>query len=243
MFIESVHWPRWALRVGGRLNKAPCLTSREKNLVILPGKHYIAKLVVVYFHELVKHQGYHFTEGAVRSGGVRSGGFWITGGKRLVSSVIFSCVPCRKLRWHFECQRMADLPADQLEQAPSFTYVRVDVFGPWSVVTRRTRDGQANSKRCAVLFTCLCVRAIHIEVIEDMSSSAFINALRLFVSIRGKVKEFRSDRGTNFVGATAVLRIDTVNVESEGVKKVLFLEVFGYLTCPTVHTCVGRGNG
>ena len=117
---------------------------------------------------------------------------------------------------------MADLPADRLEEAPPFTYVGVDVFGPWSVVTRRTRGGQANSKRWAVLFTCLCIRPIHIEVIEDMSSSAFINALRRFVAIPGKVKQFRSDRGTNFVGATSDLQIDAVNVEDQEMKKVLF---------------------
>lgn len=205
------------LRVGGRLSKATHLVSKEKNPIILPSKHHVSRLIAIHCHEIVKHQGRHFTEGQIRSEG-----YWIIGGKRLVSSIIFSCVPCRKLRGRFEYQRMADLPADRLEQAPPFTYVGVDVFGPWPVVTRRTRGGQANSKRWAVLFTCLCIRAIHIEVIEDMSSSAFINALRRFVAIRGKVKQFRSDRGTNFVGATADLRIDTVNVEDEGVRKVLF---------------------
>ena len=205
------------LCVGGRLSKATHLVSKEKNPIILPSKHHVSRLIARHCHEVVKHQGRHFTEGQIRSEG-----YWIIGGKRLVSSIIFNCVPCRKLRGRFEYQRMADLPADRLEIAPPFTYVGVDVFGPWSVVTRRTRGGQAHSKRWAVLFTCLGIRAIHIEVIEDMSSSAFINALRRFVAIRGKVKQFRSDRGTNFVGAKADLRIDTVNIEDEGVQKVLF---------------------
>lgn len=152
--------PDVLLRVGGRLNKAHCLTSKEKNPVILPGKHYVARLIVTHFHELVKHQGRHFTESAVRAGG-----FWITGGKRLVSSVIFRCIKCRKFRGRFECQKMSDLPADRLEQTPPFTYVGLDTFGPWPVLTRRTRGGQANSKRWAILFTCLCVRAVHIEVV------------------------------------------------------------------------------
>ena len=183
------------LRVGGRLKNAPVLISREKHPVSIPGKHHIAKLIVLQFHEEVQHQGRLFTEGAIRKGGFR-----ITGGKRLVSSVIFSCVKCRRLRGKLEGQKMADLPSDCLEEAPPFTYVGLDVFGPWSITTRRTRGGQANSKRWAVLFTCLCIRAIHIEVIEELSSSAFINALCIFVAIRGKVKQFRSDRGTNFVG-------------------------------------------
>ena len=209
--------PDGIMRVGGRLKNAPVLISREKHPVIIPGKHHIAKLIALQFHEEVQHQGRHFTEGAIRAGG-----FWITGGKRLVSTIIFSCVKCRKLRGKLEGQKMADLPSDRLEEAPPFTYVGLDVFGPWSVTTRRTRGGQANSKRWAVLFTCLCIRAVHIEVLEDLSSSAFINALRRFVGIRGKVKQFRSDRGTNFVGATDDLHIDAINVEDEHLQKYLY---------------------
>ena len=96
--------------------------------------------------------------------------------------------------------------------------VGVDCFGPWTVVTRRTRGGVANNKRWTVLLTRMSSRAIHIEVIEELSASSFINALRRFVSIRGKVQIFRSDRGTNFVGSTESLGI---NVESAPVKDFL----------------------
>ena len=203
------------LRVGGRLSRSS-LSSDEKHPIILPGKHHVSKLLVSFFHEQVKHQGRHFTEGAVRTAG-----FWITGCKRLTSSLIFNCVKCKKLRGQFVGQKMSDLPKDRVEQSSPFSYVGVDVFGPWEVTCRRTRGGQASSKRWAVLFTCLAIRAVHIEIIEDMSSSAFINALRRFVSIRGKVKQFRSDRGTNFVGATDSIQVETINVEDEKTKSFL----------------------
>lgn len=119
-------------------------------------------------------------------------------------------------------QKMSDLPRDRLEPGPAFTSVGVDTFGPWQVVTRRTRGGQANSKRWAILFTCLATRAIHIEVIEELSSSSFINALRRLIAIRGNMKEFRSDRGTNFIGATDILKVDTVTVEDGQVKNFLY---------------------
>ena len=221
--------PNGLLRVGGRLSRAPCLTPKEKHPVIVPNTH-VAKLLVTHFHESVKHQGRLFTEGAVRTGG-----FWIVGGKRLVSSVIHRCVQCKKLRGHFESQKMSELPSDRLEKAPPFTYVGLDTFGPWSVTTRKTRGGAANSKRWAILFTCLCVRAIHIEVVEDMSSSAFINALRRFIAVRGKVKQFRSDRGTNFVGATDDLKINAINVEDETVKQ-FFLDTGSTWLFNTPHS-------
>lgn len=106
-------------------------------------------------------------------------------------------------------QKMSELPADRLTMDPPFTHVGLDVFGPWSVTTRRTRGGAAESKRWAVSFACLSTRAVHLEVIESMSTSSFINALRRFLSIRGPVKHMRSDRGTNFIGACRELQIKT----------------------------------
>ncbi|XP_058644226.1 uncharacterized protein LOC131547576 isoform X2 [Onychostoma macrolepis] len=90
---------------------------------------------------------------------------------------------------------------------PPFSYVGLDVFGPWEVITHCTRGGQANSKRWAVLFTCMFTRGVHIEVIESMTSSSLINALRRFFSIRGPAKQLRSDCGMNFVGASRELKM------------------------------------
>jgi len=128
----------------------------------------------------VQYQGRHFTLGAIRSHSL-----WILGGKRLINSVINSCIKCKKLRGRQQIQKMADLPVDRLTPAPPFSFVGLDVFGPWLVSARRTRGGVANSKRWAVLFTCLTTRAIHIELIESMDSSSFINALRRFLALRG----------------------------------------------------------
>ncbi len=162
------------LRVGGRLVKAD-LSSEEKRPLIIPGRSHVALLLIRHFHEQTHHQGRHFTEGVIRSAG-----YWIIGGKRWVSSLIHSCVVCRRLRRGCETQKMADLPTDRLSAEPPFTNVVLDVFGPWSVSARETRGGYAESKRWAVLFTCLNIRAIHIEVIESLNTSSFINALRSF---------------------------------------------------------------
>ena len=120
---------------------------------------------------------------------------------------------------------MANLPEERLIPGqPPFTSVGVDVFGPWNVTTRKTRGSIVNSKRWAALFTCLVTRAVHIEVLEEMSSLSFINALRRFTAIRGKVKTFWSDRGTNFVGAVEPLHIDTICIEDTPLKQFLYNE-------------------
>lgn len=127
------------LHVGGRLSCAD-LTKEEKHPLIIPHTHRIATLLVRHFHEQVAHQGRHITKGAIRSAG-----YWIIGSKHLVSSVIHKCVTCCRLRGRLEHQKMADLPANHLIPEPSFTTVGLDVFWPWSVMTHRTRGGNADS--------------------------------------------------------------------------------------------------
>ncbi|KAJ7317359.1 hypothetical protein JRQ81_003521 [Phrynocephalus forsythii] len=88
---------------------------------------------------------------------------------------------------------MAYLPPERLSPGPPFTNVGLDVFAPRSVTAHGTRGSQANSKCWGTISTCLSIRAVHIEVIESMDPSIFINALRRFQAYRGPVKTFRSD--------------------------------------------------
>ncbi|XP_015230163.1 PREDICTED: uncharacterized protein LOC107084718 [Cyprinodon variegatus] len=202
------------LRVGGHLHHSS-LNRTEKNPVIIPGQHHVAALIIRHCHEQVHHQGSHFTEGAVHTSG-----FWIVGCKRKVSSILNQCVTCKRLRAPLIVQKMANLPADRLTTDPPFTNVGLDVFGPWHISSRRARGGLLYSKRWAAMFTCMSVRAVHIEVIESHDTSSFINAFRRFLAVRGPVKHIRSDRGTNFVGACKELRIPC-NIDDSTVKTYL----------------------
>lgn len=97
---------------------------------------------------------------------------------------------------------MASLPEDRITPSkPAFTYVGVDCFGPFTV-----RRGRTTAKRYGVLFTCLVIRAVHIEVVLSMDTESFINALRRFIARRGRPEEIRSDNGGNFVKGERELR-------------------------------------
>lgn len=71
------------------------------------------------------------------------------------------------------------------------------------------------------MFSCMSTRAVHIELIETMSTDSFINALRRLFSIRGPVKQIRSDCRTNFVGASRELKIDKTDFNKEDVDSYL----------------------
>lgn len=55
----------------------------------------------------------------------------------------------------------------------------------------------------------MSTRAVHIELLESLSTDSLISALRRFLSVRGPAKLLRSDRGTNFVGAAKELHMST----------------------------------
>jgi len=178
------------LRVGGRLQNSN-LPFEEKHPIILTKTSVLSKLIINQCHMQVQHQGRGMTIAEARSLG-----YWIIGVNRLTSSIIHSCVICRRVRAEPVKQKMSALPAERITPSPPFTAVATDCFGPFVVKQQRKEV-----KRYGVLFTCLASRAIHIEVVDDLSTDAFINALRCFIAIRGPIRKLYSDRGTNFVGA------------------------------------------
>lgn len=53
---------------------------------------------------------------------------------------------------------------------------------------------------------CLTTRAIHLELVTNLSTEAFMASLDWFISRRGKCSDIYSDNGTNLVGAQKVLK-------------------------------------
>ncbi|XP_028413601.1 uncharacterized protein LOC114536441 [Dendronephthya gigantea] len=182
------------IRVGGRIKRAE-VSFQEKHPVVLPKRSHLTELVIRHHHEAVQHQGRLLTLNEIRHAG-----YWIIHGRATVSNVINKCVKCRKQRGTSETQKMADLPFDRMKETAPFTYVGVDAFGPWHI-----REGRKSVKRYGIIFTCMASRAIHLETLNSMDTDSFICALRRFISRRGNVRQLRSDRGTNFIGAKGEL--------------------------------------
>ncbi|XP_064637050.1 uncharacterized protein LOC135493570 [Lineus longissimus] len=129
--------------------------------------------------------------------------YWILKGRNLARETVRNCVICRKLRQPPHSTLMGDLPASRLRLfAPPFTTTGVDLFGPFML-----RYGR-NSKMEAwgAIFTCATARAIHLEIVESLSTQSFLQAVRRFASRRGWPKTLISDNGTNFIGAEKELR-------------------------------------
>ncbi|XP_033218087.1 uncharacterized protein LOC117173556 [Belonocnema kinseyi] len=64
-------------------------------------------------------------------------------------------------------------------------------------------------------------KATHIELVTDLTTAAFLSALRRFISRRGRVVNLCSDNGTNFAGAARQLQELTQTLRSSELKDAL----------------------
>lgn len=96
---------------------------------------------------------------------------------------------------------MGNLPASRITVARPFTTCGVDYAGPLTIRECKRRNAR-HTKAYICIFVCFATKAIHIELVSDLTSDSFLAALKRFVSRRGKPSSIFSDNGTNFVGAS-----------------------------------------
>ncbi|XP_055912928.1 uncharacterized protein LOC129946684 [Eupeodes corollae] len=192
-FIDS----SGVLRVGGRLEYSN-LTYSEKHPIILCKSHRIAKLIAVLTHRNHLHAGASLLFALIKQN------FYILGCRNLARKVVRECIGCIRQQKATTKQLMGNLPSDRIRYARPFSRVGCDYAGPITLRLNRGRNPKF-VKAYIALFVCFVTKAIHIELVGDLTSTAFLSALDRFVARRGKPSEIWSDNGTNFVGAKRLL--------------------------------------
>ena len=183
------------LRLGGRFDKALANFSVWHS-VILPSDSHFTELLILHHHQLVGHSGVGHTWASLQQS------YWIVKGSVTVQREIGNCVFSKKQNAPVSQQLMADLPLGRLQvNEPPFSYARIDYFEPFLA-----KQGRSQVKRYGCIFTCLSMHAVHLEVAHNLTTDSFLQALRRFISCRGKPQQIYSDNSTNFVGAEKILR-------------------------------------
>ena len=187
---------RGVMRCGGRLARACSLEYDAKFPIILPYNHEAVRDLLMYLHITFLHAGADQLLGETRRR------FWVTKGRRAVRHAVASCVKCQRAFKAPMQQRMAPLPLGRLEAGVPFRHTGVDACGPFRVKIA----GRAFHKVWVCLYTCLAVRAVHLEVLRDMSASSFIDSFMRFRARRPGVRQMYSDNGSNFSAAEKEIR-------------------------------------
>ncbi|XP_055618958.1 uncharacterized protein LOC129764157 [Toxorhynchites rutilus septentrionalis] len=184
------------MRQNSRISAAKHLHHSVRFPVILPRKHRCTELLVTRFHRLYRHANSETVVNEVRQL------FAISKLRSVVKGIGRNCQFCKVRKVRPTVPPMAPLPAARLAvHVRPFSYVGVDYFGPLLV-----KQGRSKVKRWIALFTCLTVRAVHLEVAYSLSTASCISCIRRFVCRRGSPVEFFTDNATNFHGAERLLR-------------------------------------
>ncbi|XP_014215445.1 uncharacterized protein LOC106644452 [Copidosoma floridanum] len=100
---------------------------------------------------------------------------------------------------------MADLSKDRVTPQRPFMISRLDYAGPIKFLFSKGR-GAKNTNRFVTIFVCLTVKAIHIEIVSDLTSKAFLAAYDRFNAKRGACSCLYLDNTTTFKGAATDLK-------------------------------------
>lgn len=100
---------------------------------------------------------------------------------------------------------MEQLPPERLTPSRPFLNSGVDYTGPLQIKNWRGRNSRIY-KAWISLFVCLSTSAVHIELVTDCTTDAFIAAYKRFTARRGICATLTSDCGTNFKGADVELQ-------------------------------------
>ncbi|GFY38886.1 integrase catalytic domain-containing protein [Trichonephila inaurata madagascariensis] len=166
-------------------------TDNFKFPIILPKEHPVVHLMIVRKHEELMHAGVSIVMNHLREN------FWILKERKLIRQITQKCTRCKR----FSAQKTevvpSSLPKDRVSNSKIFQVVGVDLAGPLYLKDKR--------KGWVVLFTCAVFRAVHFELITSLSTTAFLQSLRRFISRRGRPTIIYSDNGTNFVRPNSAL--------------------------------------
>lgn len=180
------------LRVGGRLKHAK-LPYDTTHPIVLPHHSKFVDLIILHEHVRHCHSGENATLAAVRQS------YWPLRARGAIKRIIHGCVKCFRAKPRISEQLMGDLPDSRVTPSKPFANTGVDFCGPIYVRDGRRR-GAKRIKAYVAIFICMAVKAVHLEVVSDLSTDAFLNAFKRFISRRGRPANVYSNNGTNFVG-------------------------------------------
>ena len=182
------------IRCGGRIHNAP-LSHLAKFPYLLPQKHPFTALIIYSTHVKLYHTGINSTVTALRQS------YWVPAARQYVKSLLRRCTICKRHHGRpYPTPDPAPLPKSRTQDTPPFTVTGVDFTGALYV---QQKGDEIKVYIC--LFTCATTRAIHLEVVSDLSTETFLLAFRRFASRKSLPQLMVSDNASTYTAAAEEL--------------------------------------
>ena len=190
LFLDS----QGILRTRTRLRDA-VVSDSVKYPVLLPKDHHFTGLLIKDTHLRLYHAGVRQVMSSLR------GIYWIPHCRRTVAKFVRSCVKCRRVTAGFyPVPDPPPLPDFRVAKVDAFDHIGVDHCGPLYV-----KEGKKELKCYVLIITCAVTRAVHLELVADMSVQEFMLGFRKFVGRRGLPSFILSDNSLTFKCASSEL--------------------------------------
>ncbi|GBM42374.1 hypothetical protein AVEN_130257-1 [Araneus ventricosus] len=185
--------PQSIIRIGCRLSHGQTLTLDQKHPMLLPSRHIVTRLLIRSFHER------HFRTGPLLVLFLLRQKYWFVNARSIVRQEIHKCTVCKRLKSQPCQQAMGNLPSDKITPSRPFLKVGMDFAGPFLTKPNPPRR-KVRLKSYICVVVCMCTKAVHLEVVSDLSSRALLAALRCFISRRlsGNIWPANSSGGISF---------------------------------------------
>ena len=125
--------------------------------------------------------------------------------KEVIRPVLHRCLPCVKLQAAASQQLMGQLPVATVTVSRPCVNGGIDYVGPFEIKSGNTRS-KTTTKCYVALFICMATKVIHLELVSNVTSEAFIATLKRFIARRGFRDHLYSDNGSNSVGENRELK-------------------------------------
>ena len=186
------------LRVGGRMELSR-LSYAKRHPVLLPRDHSVVELLITHEHLRLLHAGATLVCASLAQQSC------ILRGRRAIRAKVRNCVTFERIGARPKPQILGQLPKASLNVRDVFDNTGVDCAGPIYIKTGSVRK-PIIIKGYVAVFVSLSVKAVHLEPVTELTTSAFIATLRRFIARRGMLATIWSDNGTNVLGAAKQIK-------------------------------------
>ena len=192
------------IRSKGRLARSNYYSFDIINPVVLGKNHHLTYLFIRKAHFDCKHLGIQAT-----LTNIRLKGFWITAARSTIKKVLAECITCRKFNnFAYKYPRFTNFTKAQVDLFRPFQHVGVDFTKHWWIKVKGSTQAQ---KMFILIYTCLNIRAIYLDLIPDMSSATFVQSFQRFVNRFGVPDVVYSDNARSFAQGTDAIELFVVS--------------------------------
>ena len=200
LFLDKFGTVRSDCRVG----KNVFFDYEVLNPILLPKNHKLTSLIIIDAHNRVKHLGIQSTLNKVRISGFRLMKPYLS-----VKSAISPCIICKRFNnLSYKYPHMTNLPTHRVNMVRPYMHVGVDYTGHIMIKDQVKLDKKIikfERKVYILIFTCLNVRACHIELIPEMSTDHFVLAMVRFCNEYGIPSHLYSDNAKSFISGVHIM--------------------------------------